>query len=1001
MKKKNPGTIASSRQVALWLAESSRDAWENVIAPWCERVLPNSWKRDRPAVIVVPTRGHANALKQRLLHDGRSYLGLHFITPMGLREMLGHEKDAPRANPEDLRLLLAAAAGETPPHDLTAKAVARSPGPLLRALDRLQIAGWKFEELPLESFTPLVRRFHELMKKCGFVLSSESDRLQLLHPTSTARRFSDILITGFDGAHWENWLLLRTAVDLAEKATVVLEEPRTLSDVDLCWIGSWEEIGGEANRPTKTVPISGASDSLFSEAEMRGDAKPEARFDFLVGLNFSEQAEAIARQCLKYLAEENCTRLGVIFPGAGALPRLVTSALARLDIPHNDNIAHIVPGIFETAEWQAWIGLQRAPRLNSFLRFLNTLPDAAILSPNLSRHSFERILQKAYNEVLLDDLEVLRTYCTAHADEKFRSVAQALNGLPFLPSRATLAEFIEQTYAALAHLSWNQHAIEIANANRDWTQRLGIKISRALFLRWLDETAATFGAERSSTGDHPYARVQLLSLAHAQNQEWSHLIFAGWNEGAWPPPATAEFAREEEIRAFNRSVQHLNKLAAREGSQGEGHTTVRENHSLYLGPVDQRAIALRQFDALRESASNSVTLTASLVHEDAPERFWNPSECFARLYLQIHHQPLTQAAMKDLQRTTALLPGLAPSNADVQQTLIAFNARRDASKPAGEYDFTLRPNESYRSLPFLSISEFEALVSSPAIVWMKRYIGVEEPEDTSNPWAATSGKWVHRWLAAISETKEGKIFALFPSPSKIDERVCVSSDEQHAALQQLCHSLGKSVPDWWISGWLNARYLARHLGGKIAGVEGWKWMAAEFPVGRDGPVKIAGEIELQLRGQIDLILAQNDAPDFAGQKIWVVDYKTGSTRKLNTGDLHDTLIKGTTLQLGLYALALSARGAAEVSASILSSAVRDVAPQLEISELAPHTNIFADLAEMQRTGVFGMKGELRAAYGHHVTYPLATLAIDPDILEDKWALTHPNLVLEKEEWEVF
>ena len=184
-------------------------------------------------------------------------------------------------------------------------------------------------------------------------------------------------------------------------------------------------------------------------------------------------------------------------------------------------------------------------------------------------------------------------------------------------------------------------------------------------------------------------------------------------------------------------------------------------------------------------------------------------------------------------------------------------------------------------------------------------------------------------------------------------------------------------------------------------MEGWKWTAAEFPIGREGAVKISDEVELQLHGQIDLVLAQHDAPDFARQKIWVVDYKTGSTKKLNSGDLHDTLIKGATLQLGLYALALRERGAVEVSASILSSAVKDVAPQLAVSELAPHTNIFADLAEMQRTGVFGMKGELRAAFGYGATYPLATLSIDPDVLEDKWALTHPNLVLEKEEWEVF
>ena len=202
--------------------------------------------------------------------------------------------------------------------------------------------------------------------------------------------------------------------------------------------------------------------------------------------------------------------------------------------------------------------------------------------------------------------------------------------------------------------------------------------------------------------------MQLLTVARAQNQEWSHLILAGWNQGAWPPPAGAEFARAEEIHAFNHSVQQLNQRAARQGSQGEGHTSVRENHSLYLGPSEQRAIALRQFDALLESASEGVTLAASLVQEDAPERFWNPSECFTELYLKTRRGPLTQATLKNLQRATALLPKPAAVATDVQQTLIAFNARRDSSKPAGEYDFALRPNESYRPVPTLSVSDLQA-----------------------------------------------------------------------------------------------------------------------------------------------------------------------------------------------------------------------------------------------------------------------------------------------------
>jgi hypothetical protein len=200
---------------------------------------------------------------------------------------------------------------------------------------------------------------------------------------------------------------------------------------------------------------------------------------------------------------------------------------------------------------------------------------------------------------------------------------------------------------------------------------------------------------------------------------------------------------------------------------------------------------------------------------------------------------------------------------------------------------------------------------------------------------------------------------------------------------------------------LNARYLARYLGAKIGSAKGWEWMATEVAVGCEGAVKIADGVDLKLHGQIDLVLAQNDEDSFAGQKIWVVDYKTGSTKELKASDLHDNLVKGATLQLGLYALAMRDLRAAEVSVSIISLVVKNIAPQLSIVDLAAHTDVFADLAEMQRTGVFGMKGEIRPAFGYSALYPLATLQIDNDILEDKWALTHPALVLEKEEWETW
>src|SRR6266478_1377999 len=154
------------------------------------------------------------------------------------------------------------------------------------------------------------------------------------------------------------------------------------------------------------------------------------------------------------------------------------------------------------------------------------------------------------------------------------------------------------------------------------------------------------------------------------------------------------------------------------------------------------------------------------------------------------------------------------------------------------------------------------MVSSPAIIWMKRYLGVEAPEDAANSWTATTGKWVHDWLANIVEARDGRIFSAFPGSTKIDKRIRLAADERSAALRRLCELSGKVVPDWWTSGWLNARYLSRYLGAKIGSAKGWEWIAAEVAGGRQGAGQIVECGEPEVAGQIDLALAQNDADSF-------------------------------------------------------------------------------------------------------------------------------------------
>jgi len=152
----------------LLVVPSLQEAWDSAIAPWFDQVLPGTWQRQLPALVVVPTRGQANNLKARLIAKGCSHLGLRFVTPSSLRALLALDDATPAAESEHLRLLLAIAASEMEdrPNEseaLAAKAVTRAPALLLRALDRLETAGWKFQELGLSSFAPVVQRFNELL----------------------------------------------------------------------------------------------------------------------------------------------------------------------------------------------------------------------------------------------------------------------------------------------------------------------------------------------------------------------------------------------------------------------------------------------------------------------------------------------------------------------------------------------------------------------------------------------------------------------------------------------------------------------------------------------------------------------------------------------------------------------------------------------------------------------------------------------------------------------
>jgi PD-(D/E)XK nuclease superfamily len=993
------------RSVSLHIGSSFASAWESVLLPWFSSAALASLENNETVAVVTPLPSGAAFLRSRLLEHEIPLLGVKFITPARLRELLLAEDASSLPLREHLRLLLATAAESVAGRSsdnvdvaAIAKSISRSPDNLLRTFDQVSAAGWDFQGIGAPAVREIIQEFQKVVRQSEFKLVHEADRDALAAAGSAPPRFSHLLLIGFTAKHWPLWPLLQAAVSFASRATVVLEYPREQTRAaDESWIGTWEETFDSAapiaDPPERNRPFVHLNQPAVTKTHSDKRKEPQ----FLVGLNATEQAQAVCAIALKFLAEKSCFRLGILFPRAGALPRLVSEFLTRSGIPHHDAIGHLTPGEFEQPEWNAWLHLQENHQLEPVLRFLEANHEAL---DGLSIEEVRQSLRWAYRQILIDDINVLREYCARQTEnEKFVRIAKLLRSIAFLPSKATLAQFLAETKAIVSKLKWDNRWTEIEQFSQEWSTATSVEFSRSIYLRWLKEILDSFTIARAAQANHVYSRVHLLSYAEADGHEWSHLILADLNQGEWPQSQRESgFLSDEEI-------VDLNARATRRGKQGEGHSVLAKDKTFLLSAQDERQIALRQFSAALESAEHGLAITASLLQESAPERVWNPSELFSQAYFVARNAPLSQDTMSILQeKTSAWLKDLelfesAPAtDAGIDQTRVAYEARRTADVPFGEYEFALR--EPIDREITMAATEWQKVVKTPALIWLEKYLGVENQEPDLNQWNAATGTWVHDWLARIAASEERNSFVDFPTGEEMCERIEGAAERFRKTIVDLCESAGRIVPDWWSSGWSNALALADFLASKLAEIGGQPRMAAEWRLESPQLLSLNGGKKLRVRGRIDLILAQTQPNDskLTGADVWIVDYKTGSQKPLTppgktpdarAANLRKKLVRGDAIQLGLYGLAARELGAAEIRLSILSLRTELDRPQLDMTALAADSDFWTELYRMQETGVFGLRGLIRNEFGFNPDYPLATLPIDKEFLDEKWVLTHP------------
>ncbi len=972
-------------KVSLHTAAHPASAHAQIFEPWLERVAQRTGGERLPVAVVVPFRSDAYYLKARALAAGIGLPGVHFLTPGELRERLSRHLGitAPVPIREHLHLLLATAAERRGDE---AASVAASPDRLLKAIDLLSAGGWDFAQSGPPALRPTVADFEMLVRDAGFQTMHAADRALLEKARLAAPHFAALFITSFDAAHWPLWPLLAAATFASASATVCLTDPRPeAQSLDATWIGTWEETFGSA----EPVPADETPRPLVEVLQLTNaqpDREPAREIEFLVGHDTAGHAEAVVAKALHFLADPACERLGVVFPTAGALSRRVAALLADFDIPHNDGLAHQAPGPLEDAAWPAWTALQESPRIPSLLGFLREYAAPEKLFGGIPLAEIDDALTRLFNDLLIDDLAVVAEFFARHPGKRHAAViAEGIRALPLLPERGTLAGFIAKSDTIFRELGWTERADELSRLAEDWQQTLPLPISRRAWLRWMRETLVSFRATRAAIGNHPYSRVHLLPAIQAGSQSWTHLIVAGLSEGQWPPSfEDAGFLGEAEIDALNLEVRTLNERATSQGSQGEGHETVGPGKTLCLGPTQRREIALRQFLNLLESASVAVAATAQLYDEAAPDRRLNPSDYFTRLYFCARGRAVSQGSMTALGDETkrwlavsGLWKRVAPDLAAAQQTRVAFTARRDATQPFGEYEFSLRKPLAHA--PRLSATEWEKALTAPALIWMRRLLGVDANADSDEtPWSLATGQWVHAWLRALSPEREA--FAALPAPERIVAIVSENARAFRDRIRDILRTCGRPMPEWWLSSWQQALQIADRLAHRIAEVKGRTHLATEWKF-NDTAIPLGDDAKLHVRGRVDLILTTSDTYEDA----WIVDFKTGNRKALSA----KKLASGEGVQLALYALALHQRDAITVGASVLTPELALDTPQLTLIDITTQHALWRGLFEMQKRGVFGMRGALRSEFSFNADYPLATLAIDEEVLEQKWELTHP------------
>lgn len=950
------------------------ELWQRVGPLW-EKSQNSWWQQTLPSVIVVPDATTANTLKQLLLsgshaNSPRGHIGLKFFFPSQVRDTLVKARQL-LETPVDLStcaLLLSSLAMKS---ESAPPAALGAPETVLAAWQSLAGASVAW---PDDEFHDLLRGLEEELHLRDSIAPWEVDDLllqrSLVHPEPV---FHQLWIIGFDGASWPLWKLLTATAQASEEAYVCIPEPRAISEkADLLWLGTWEKLLGESEAvDSKTEPDRGFSPHATAlEKHSSLDVRsPVSHVTYLAAASLQEEADVATHAVLLSLSQNPEATIILGLPADGVLAREVALRLDRLEIPHRDSFGIRLAPPRDTAAWDAWLAWQTQPDARRLETFLRLAEPHHFQIP--ASHDHRRVLHHFSEAVVQDAPLLILPWLKEHSTPSARQLREWLENHPPLPEISTLGGFLRTLHSQLTDMQWLDRAAILQELKLSFSALDFIECSREIFLRWLKNKLRHSGRSTPESGSHSFARINLVRHAEIASDECSHLILAGMNQGVFPSeiPSNPFLSRQ--------TVEKANRQAVLPGD------IVRPGSAYLLSHHELRSFQFKIFVRAVEQTQAALFIIWSTLNEVDHGSPMISSEFVSRLFLaEYSHLPTPEDMRTATENAHRLahspLPPLEKINASIRRVEQAQRDRENGSQPFGSYSFS-SPHSANEARP-LSCTDLERMVTNPAPVWIKHFLGArpsEELASNEDRAAIIIGNQVHQLLQAVINPHKSRDPVPFPDATTSTERFVDAVKQQQQTLEKLCSDSGLPLPPQALALHQKAVLLAEGILENLVEYAAGQNACSELRIPEGVEIDLGEGHILRIIGKTDLLLGAVKTTD--GQltgNVSIIDFKSRSQKP------EIKYKQGKGIQIELYAKAWESLGCTITESKLLSAAGFSSKPKPETREYLE--TLLHRLAKMQASGCFGqLPADTESEFSYETRLPLATLPIDDIVLFQK------------------